>query len=208
MPVLLTGSTALVPMSRLWRPMARTDRNRERRAPGTPAPTCAPTICRGVAPTNTDHPWASRSAVAASLGRLPTPSQATGRVKRTRQPASPRSRTSSSNPVPSSGESRANLTHHWSSGIRRSQNLRKQFRDRPVRTLRHLPHAIPRRREQPDGQRRRQACPHQERDPSRRSRSKSRQGGDLGQRDQLACPLHAFLAIEKSFSEDQVEPIQ
>ena len=53
-----------------------------------------------------------------------------------------------------------------------------------------------------------QACRHQERDPSRRSRSKSRQGGDLGQRDQLACPLHAFLAIEKSFSEDQVEPIQ
>jgi len=48
MPVPLTGSTALVPMSRLWRPMARTDRNRERRAPGTPAPTCSPTICRGV----------------------------------------------------------------------------------------------------------------------------------------------------------------
>jgi hypothetical protein len=35
-------------LSRLWRPMARTDRNRERRAPGTPAPTCSPTICRGV----------------------------------------------------------------------------------------------------------------------------------------------------------------
>ena len=48
MPVPLTGSAALVPMSRLWRPMARTDRNRERRAPGTPAPTCSPTICRGV----------------------------------------------------------------------------------------------------------------------------------------------------------------
>jgi hypothetical protein len=53
-----------------------------------------------------------------------------------------------------------------------------------------------------------QPCPHQERDPSRRSRSRSRQDGDLGQRDQLACPLHAFLAIEKSFTEDQVERTQ
>jgi hypothetical protein len=110
MPVPLTGSTALVPMSRLWRPMARTDRTRNAELRARPHQPAHRPSAAGCAPTNTDHPWASRSAVAASLGRLPTPSQATGRVKRARQPASPRSRTSSSNPVPSSSESTANPT--------------------------------------------------------------------------------------------------
>jgi hypothetical protein len=106
MPVPLTGSTALVPMSRLWRPMARTDRNRERRAPGTPAPTCSPTICRGVAPTNTDHPLG----FSLGGGRLARPAAdpvPSNRVRARRARTSSGSDTdSSSRPVTSARHSR------------------------------------------------------------------------------------------------------